>query len=200
MKTNSIRKLACSLALIKVFSSTSFLVDNNRYYYMLDDNGYIHVVDDINIIKDKCRTFKNENKDAYIFDKDNTKSYQYGGNQKAFKYNFNSLISNPLIWDEMQLYFPISDFDSYEKAMEFYRSYFNTISNCGCAYVGVTNKIFETFYGKEEEFEKIFGFPMYVINEDNSIDFNYELLILKFFNYSILYPNYSEGKKELIRY
>ena len=45
------------------------------------------------------------------------------------------------------------------------------------------NSLFVEYEGKEKEFLDKFGFPMYNINEEGDIDFNYEYLILDFFSY-----------------
>ncbi len=43
----------------------------------------------------------------------------------------------------------------------------------GCGYVAVINTIFAAFEGREEEFEKTFGFPMY---KDGDLNFNHLLV------------------------
>ena len=48
------------------------------------------------------------------------------------------------------------------------------ISEEGCGYVALVNNLFAHFEGREEEFEHIFGFPMY--NEDGEANYNYLLL------------------------
>lgn len=47
----------------------------------------------------------------------------------------------------------------------------------GCGYVVIVNTLFEYFEGRDEEFEKIFGFPMYA--DDG--DLNYDMLLLEFY-------------------
>ena len=63
------------------------------------------------------------------------------------------------------------------------------INNFGCGYVAAINRIFRFFEGKEKEFMDTFGYPMYTVC-DGKIDFNYEISILKFFNYSVLEKTY----------
>lgn len=43
-------------------------------------------------------------------------------------------------------------------------------------YEGTLKQLLENYKGKEEQFERDFGFPMYIFGEDGSIHFNYETL------------------------
>lgn len=43
-------------------------------------------------------------------------------------------------------------------------------------YEGILKQLLEKYKGKEEQFEKDFGFPMYIFGENGSIHFNYETL------------------------
>ncbi len=126
-----------------------------------------------------------------IFDIDNIDSRQYGASQLVFAYHFDELVKDPLIWQELQKYFPLSDFDSEEEAIYFYKKYFEIIYSCGCGYAASCDYVFKLFEGKEDAFYKTFKFPMYTI-KNGKIDFNYELFMLKFFNYSIIDTNYSK--------
>ena len=109
---------------------------------------------------------------------------QYGASQMAFVQNFDNLIEDPLIWEEMQKYYPVNSFKSEDDAMEFYEEYFKTICNTGCGYAAAADLVFKSFEGKEKEFEEIFGYPMYTVNYMGMIDFNYELFELGHFNYN----------------
>lgn len=109
-----------------------------------------------------------------------------GGSQEDIYKNFDELIKNQVIYDEMQAYFPISEFDTYEEAIGFYKAYFHNISKNGCGYVAWVNVIFHAFEGQEKAFYNTFGFPMYTVNNKGFIDFNYEPLIIKYYNYSVL--------------
>lgn len=153
MKKNVIKKLSITLALIKLLNSGSVAFAINK------------------------------TNNTYIFNDKNIETVQYGGNQKDFNNKFDILIQDPLIWAEVQKYFPITEFESEKDAMFFYKKYFYQIYFFGCGHVAVVNSIFDYFQGQEQEFERLFGFPMYIIKGDGTIDYNYELLILKFFNY-----------------
>ena len=115
----------------------------------------------------------NELKPISIFDEKNKISHQYGANQSVFK---------------IQSIFPWQDFETKEYAKLFYEFYFATISECGCGYAAVTNYVFRLFEGREEEFYNTFGYPMYKV-ETQYVDFNYEIFMLKFFNYYIKSTN-----------
>ncbi len=146
----------------------------NNIYMMSDGDIYYKRYDD------KTNSYNN----ISIFDDENISSSQYGANQDVFRSNGNSLINNSLIVQEMNNYFPISDFESEKEALLFYEAYFKLIAKSGCGYAAATNFIFRMFEGKEVEFEGIFGFPMYTYNNlSMDIDFNYEILMLKFFNF-----------------
>ena len=84
-------------------------------------NVYINLDDDYSYERYDSRTKEYHN--ISIFDDENISSQQYGANQRVFKKNFEELISNPLIWDELQIYFPESDFESHEEALLFYQNH-----------------------------------------------------------------------------
>ena len=124
-----------------------------------------------------------EYKPVSIFDKVNNKFDQYGASQQVFRDNSDKLIQDSYIWDELQKYFPVEQFDEYEDAIFFYKKYLDIIYDCGCGYAAAANFVFHMYEGKEEEFFNTFGYPMYT-NKNGIIDFNYEVFMLKFFNYS----------------
>ena len=53
---------------------------------------------------------------SYIFNKNNIATKQYGGNQFDFEGKYSSLIQDSLIYEELQKYYPIEKFNSYEEA------------------------------------------------------------------------------------
>lgn len=57
------------------------------------------------------------------------------------------------------------------------KKYLKTLNNEGCGYVAMVNTIFLKYKGREDEFEKTFGFPMY--KKDGSL--NYDALITDFY-------------------
>ena len=124
-----------------------------------------------------------------IFDDRNDETYQYGANQNTFELDFDNLIKEPLVYQKLQDYYPEKGFSSKEEAMVFYRKLFSLIREYGCGYTSAADYIFRYFEGREEEFENIFGYPMYYKDEKGNINFNYELFVIDFFNYYSLKKN-----------
>ncbi len=201
MEKKKIRKIALMLALSQLLFNGNMkgAKAHDSQDFILDDKGRIIFVYDSNNVSNKNKTKVLDTDNISAFDFNNTYSIQYGGNQFDFEKNFDNLINNPYIWNEIQKYYPVLTFASNEHAMDFYKIYFNTIADCSCGYVAVADKVFHQFEGREEEFEDIFGYPMYTIDENKVIDFNYEIFILEFFNYAILYPNYNNKNINKVR-
>ena len=205
MKNKKIRNLAIMLSLVNLLSTgaigevKSISSSASKIYYFIDKNGKVKQVDNFDIVKNNGKTYVDENETISIFDEDNILSIQYGGSQVDLYAYANLLIKDPYVWEEIQKHFPVDSFSSEEEAMYFYILYLKKLGKHGCGYIAITDKVFQAFEGREDEFLETFGFPMYRIYEDNSIDFNYELFAIKFFNYSILYPDYNEERKELIK-
>lgn len=163
------RKLALTLALLQLLSFKALKLDENSPSFL----------DGITV--KACAASK-----VLIFDNDNIKTRQYGGNQRVFnELHSDELLSNPYILEEMQTHFPVESFEFENEAMEFYKLYLKLLRNNGCGYVAAADYTFRLFEGKEDEFEKTFGYPMYTY-KDGKIDFNYEVFIIKFFNFSLL--------------
>jgi hypothetical protein len=167
---------------------------NSVTYYYLEDgtpnaiyyhNSHVFVqFDDLgNITYQRFNPDDGTLKPISIFDLENHNVKQFGADQGALYYNFDKAIKDPLIYEELQKYYPEDSFASIDEAMEFYERYFSLINHNGCGYAGLTNIIFKEFERKELEFEQKFGFPMYTIDKNGDVDFNYELMILKIFNY-----------------
>ena len=134
------------------------IVKLNNELYQINDNGIISY--------ERYDENKNEYCNISIFDNENIESKQYGANQKDFFLNFDNLINNKQIWDELQIYMPYEVFDNMDDALFFYKKYFELICECGCGYVAATNYIFHQFEDKEKEFENKFGYPMYTVDEN----------------------------------
>ncbi len=194
MKKLSIRNLTIMLALVNLLSTLPIdaKANDGHVHYILDKNGKPKIVDDIKIILNHGKTFIDGWEKISFFNHDNIYSEQFGANQNVFYEDFSELIKEPLIWDEMQQYYPVTMFPSYKFAMDFYDFYFKKIQRSGCGLAALVNRVFQAYEGKEKEFEETFGFPMYTINEDNSINFNGKVLMLKLFNFAALYPNYNK--------
>lgn len=100
---------------------------------------------------------------SIVFDSEGS----YGGNQGSMEEEYNW---NPIkCWDllmQLKKYYPnINIFEAF--------NYFSHLNSNGCGYVALANILFMEYEGKEKEFEKTFGFPMY-----DGKDLNYDRLIL----------------------
>lgn len=88
----------------------------------------------------------------------------YGGNQSS------PLNHKEKMRDLVRKHFPEftdAQIDDYLKKLE----------NEGCGYVAICNTLFLQYIGREDDFEKTFGFPMY----DENGDFNYDALVTDFY-------------------
>ena len=187
MKKGFIKRIAVYVAFFQLFSGSAKagtkLVqvnnnENNPIYQRYDDET-------------------NEYSVISIFDDRNALSNQYGASQRAFdEQYFYRLLNDDLIAEELNNQLSKLKFNSLEHAQLFYKFYFTTISECGCGYAAATDFVFQLFEGREEEFYKKFGFPMYTVDYQY-LDFNYELFMLKFFNY---YVNKSNSFNDLVNY
>lgn len=124
-----------------------------------DENGIVKV-------KDSNGKYLN------IFGEYNVGSRQFGGDQsvldKAYK--------NQYVNDILNEYFP-------DASQEAKISYLYGAQGSACGNVAMSNLVFKKFEGREENFYKTFGYPMYEIKYDSktnglAIDYNYEPLIM----------------------
>ena len=198
MEKKTIRKMALTLALMKLLSFGPVKAEDAQAYYYIKDGKLVTTYSFEELISNGT-TYVDPDTTVSFFNNRNLLSDQYGGNQMDFINNFDDLIKDPLIWEEMQKHYPVSEFASEECAMDFYREYFRLLAECGCGYVATADKIFHAYEGQEDKFLATFGYPMYVVDEEGRIDFNYEIFTLGFFNYSVLYPKYSEKAKVKIK-
>ena len=119
-----------------------------------------------------------------IFDEENIASSQYGGNQNILdNMNMGDQKDYTFFRQEMQGIAPYENFESKKEAHEYYKEYAKFLPY-SCGYISATNTIFANYIGREEEFAKHFGFPMYTIDKaTGAVEYNYEQLELQFFNY-----------------
>lgn len=89
----------------------------------------------------------------------------YGGNQGSPRYNVEEL------GEIVRRYYP--NCDEYDEVYAF----LNELNSKGCGYVAVVNTIFAEFAGREDEFERIFGYPMY--KADGTL--NYDAVLVDFY-------------------
>ena len=184
-----IKGLALFVALSQLIAmaASSEDIDDNHLFYYLDKDNKLKMSDDLRAVNSNGQTFVEDGDTIRIYNDKNSISKQYGGRQAVFIENYEKLINEPYIWNRMQEVFPVEMFPSYDFAMKFYELLFRDLGKQGCGFVSFDNAIIEAYEGGEnkesrkEEFEETFGFPMYRILPDNSIDFNYEYLVLDHF-------------------
>ena len=176
--TTNFKMLSESAIVDKVYTDK----DGNRFY--LNKNNVVIKIDGDNFKinyggKDFNVSYKNgiviakdsKGRRLDIFGDYNIDSCQFGGNQEDLVNAYN----NPYVDAMIKSYFPSI---TTEEELQ----YLNNIKNNGCGNVAITNLVFKKFEGKEEEFYKTFGYPMYELKYDSkndglSIDYNYEPLI-----------------------
>ena len=194
MRKSIKRSIAITFAFIQLFfaglaSGEKNTSDNtSETQYVLVDNKNVPIYKRVDSETGEYETIS-------IFDEENLKSHQYGASQRVFKNNFNELVNDPLIWEEMQTVKPVESFECIEDAIFWYQKYFEVIYECGCGYAVAADYVFHYFEGREDEFYKTFGYPMYTYKE-GKLDFNYELFMLKFFNFLNIVMNNKLGTIE----
>ena len=117
-----------------------------------------------------------------IYEKDASKSDpfddegRYGGSQAGPKEGIRFF--NWVFFEDEELYAFIKKHPGYENysEVEIYKL-LKEIEDGGCSFVANTNVIFNSYIGREEEFEKTFGFPMYAQNGD----LNYDMLLVDYY-------------------
>ncbi len=110
---------------------------------------------------------------------DDKKNGTYGADQGDMAHNKKGIPFFSFRWFEDEELF------AYIRKYEQYKNYsqaqiadlMDKINSEGCGYVAIVNNLYTEFEGKEEEFEKIFGFPMY----DKNGRANYDYLIVDFY-------------------
>ena len=150
-------------------------VETNMEYYLEEGKTYFKsIIDRENNIKYK--EIDGNIEPVTLFDNVNIDSGQYGGDQGAFDKNAEELLKDPLIISRLKEYYP-------DASMEDYHLYLCKLNTCGCGYTALVNTVFNEYQGREKEFEQKFGYPMYTVNSDGDVDYNYEYMILDYFNY-----------------
>ena len=100
----------------------------------------------------------------------------YAANQRDIANNESGFGFLWFRWNENEELFDfIRDYDQYQDYSKWdIAKLMDKINSEGCGYAAVVNNLFVEFEGHEEEFEEIFGFPMY--NEDGEANYNYLLV------------------------
>ena len=107
---------------------------------------------------------------------------QFGGNQSDLEDHVDMLLCDDKIASELENCFPGSSWN--EKA-----SYLREISHSACGFTGKVNGLFSEYVGREKEFKETFGYDMYKIDNNGNLDFNYENMIVSFYDYYLTKQN-----------
>ncbi len=152
---------------------------DNLNYHTVSINGMTFIYDlNGNIIKG----FDASGNPISIFGEYNYGGYQYGGDQNVFSLdNELELLFGDKMFSIINKYYPNVSNNDYDALLNIYH---NNIGGAGCGYVAITNCIFKAFEGKEKEFLDRFGYPMYNVDENGNIDFNYEYMTVDYFLYT----------------
>lgn len=103
--------------------------------------------------------------DSVVFDD----TGEYGGNQGSPMVVPRGSSEEEAIYDVVRRHFP-------DMSDEEIRDYLTKLNTEGCSYAATINTILAAYEGREEVFEKIFGFPMY-----KNGDLNYDELLVDFY-------------------
>lgn len=101
--------------------------------------------------------------DSVLFDDDGS----YGGDQGNMEQVYK--------WDPIKCWELLKNLREYYPNMSIFKAfeYFNHLNNVGCGYVALANTLFLEYEGRPQEFERVFGYPMF-----KNGDLNYDRLIL----------------------
>ena len=100
---------------------------------------------------------------------------QYGGNQQDLTDRVDELASAQYIKDLIKRDFGTTD-------PQAIRSFLTSITCCGCNYTAVVNSVFNQYNGREQDFYNDFGYPMYTVDKNGNIDYNYEYMITEIYS------------------
>ena len=102
---------------------------------------------------------------------------QYGGNQGGPDRG-EVWFGKWVVGEDKELFKFIKQHPGYENYSDMQiRELLQHLNDTGCTYVAATNSIFNSYQGREKEFEKTFGFPMVGKNGD----LNYDMLLLDYY-------------------
>lgn len=93
----------------------------------------------------------------------------YGGDQGSARYATGE--EKERIYEIIRQYYPNMTEDEMKILL-------SRLNNEGCGYVAITNSLFIQYKGKEEEFEKTFGFPMFRTSASGKKEYNFNALIV----------------------
>ncbi len=164
----SIKKNGNAVDVITKKGNTLHLLNNESVIVNTDKDG--------NILYGYTMNPDGELSDISIFNDYMNSNYQYGGRQATFRQNVDEYLNDPIIYNELEKSFPGSTWN--EK-----RAYLSNMSGRCCGYVAEINSLYKNYQGRESEFRDKFGFDMYKVDNNGNIDYNYEYMVLKYYDY-----------------
>ena len=167
---NDVKKLSEALAIIKTVYG---IVDKNISTQTKNNKGFFENIKDsvreaalVAAINDARRMLEHLD-DRSIYSK--AGEGQYGGDQGSAR--------NASRKEKQRLYEIYLKNNPKKKLTEKqFQTYLERMNSEGCGYVALVNLMMDKYYGREEEFERIFGYPMR--NEKGDYNFNYLLVDL----------------------
>ncbi len=137
-----------------------------------------------------------------IFGEGNSAVGQYGGCQDDFYNNAYELSKDENIRRIINDRFGSVS----EEQLE---SYLASISSYGCHFTAISNMVIQQYDGREQDFLNTFGYPMYKVDKNGNVDYNYEAMIADIHSYywthnltvtdsygNITWSNYGSGNIE----
>ncbi|BCN30131.1 hypothetical protein [Anaeromicropila herbilytica] len=97
---------------------------------------------------------------------------EYGGDQGSPKNTYSN--GDKTLEDIIKKYYP-------NLTNTQIRDYLDKLNSEGCGYVALVNTLFKQYEGKEDEFEKNFGFPMYSIDSSGKKHLNFDYVVADFY-------------------
>ncbi len=153
--------------------------DENKFIVVDQDTGEIRRIESDGFLYtnyDGRGLAPNNSKAMDIFDDSKVNLIQYGGDQTSFLDNGYELLKNEDVRKVLTDNFP-------DASEEDYYLYLRKIELVGCGYVAMVNSIFDAYQGKQEEFQNTFHIPMYRLNSEGKVVFNYEPLVTSIYTY-----------------
>ena len=102
-----------------------------------------------------------------------------GLNYKNINYNTNKLLQKEEVISMLDNKYPLENFKNNDDAMNYYNNYLSNINKQETNELfDSVNNILDNYSGKELDFEDLYGFRMYNVDTEGSVNFNDDLLVV----------------------
>lgn len=124
-----------------------------------------------------ANSYKDYDNKTKVFDDDDDNG-SYGADQGDMYYNKSGFDFWIFRWfEDEDLFDFVNSYDKYKDySDDDIEKLMLEINETGCGYAAIVNNIYTMYDGREDEFEKVFGFPMY--DEDGEANYNYLMVDL----------------------